>query len=93
MLFSDPVHDEFGSLILGFAPYGGGDVGEVQALSLEVREGDDDSFFDAFVRLARRRIEEGDAASAKGIAPARTTAGCGPPVCWAWPTIRSTAPR
>lgn len=66
MLFSDPVHDEFASLILGFAPYGGGDVGEVQELSLEVKEGDDSSFFDAFVRLARRRIEEGEAASAKG---------------------------
>jgi alpha-beta hydrolase superfamily lysophospholipase len=66
MFFSDPVHDEFASLILGFAPYGGGDVGEVQALSLQVKEGDDDSFFDAFVGLARRRIEEGDVASAKG---------------------------
>jgi alpha-beta hydrolase superfamily lysophospholipase len=66
IFFSDPLHDEFGSLILGFTPYGGGDVGEVQALALEVKEGDDGSFFDAFVRLARRRIEEGDAAAANG---------------------------
>ncbi|HEX3460947.1 MAG TPA: hypothetical protein VHT49_08580 [Acidimicrobiales bacterium] len=66
MFFSDPVHDEFGSLILGFAPYGGGDVGEVQALALEVGNGDDDSFFDAFTRLARRRIEDGEAAAANG---------------------------
>jgi alpha-beta hydrolase superfamily lysophospholipase len=67
MLFSDPVHEEFASLILGFAPYGGGDVGEIQALALEVKEGDDGSFFDAFVALARRRIEEGEAASARGL--------------------------
>ena len=66
MPFSDPVHEEFANLILGFAPYGGGDVGEIQQLGLEVKAGDDDSFFDAFAGLARRRIEEGDAASAKG---------------------------
>jgi alpha-beta hydrolase superfamily lysophospholipase len=65
-LFSDPLHDEFASLILGFAPYGGGDVGEVQALALQVKEGDDSSFFDAFVNLARRRIDEGESATAKG---------------------------
>jgi hypothetical protein len=31
-----------------------------------VKEGDDGSFLDAFDRLARRRIEEGDAAAANG---------------------------
>ncbi len=66
MFFGDPMHEEFAGFILGFAPYGGGDVGEVQALSLQVKDGDDDSFFAAFVGLARRRIEEGEAASAKG---------------------------
>ena len=29
-IFTDPLHDEFGTWILGFAPYGGGDVGEVE---------------------------------------------------------------
>jgi alpha-beta hydrolase superfamily lysophospholipase len=66
IFFSDPLHDEFGSLALGFAPYGGADVGEIQAAATEVRAGDDGSFFDAFVKLAHRRIEEGDAAAAKG---------------------------
>lgn len=66
MFFSDPVHDEFASLMLGFAPYGGGDVGEVQQLALEVKASDDDSFFDAFAGYARRRIEEGEAAFARG---------------------------
>lgn len=66
LLFSDPLHDEFASLLAGLAPYGGGDVGEVQAVAGEVKEGDDGSYLDAFVKLAHRRIEEGDAAAAKG---------------------------
>jgi hypothetical protein len=65
-VFADAVHDEFASWVLGFAPYGGGDVGEVQVLSSHVEPGHDDSFFDAFSALAHRRIEEGDAAAAKG---------------------------
>jgi hypothetical protein len=63
--FDDAVHDEFASWILGLGPYGGGDVGEVEALAKQVTAGDDDSFFDAFSRMAHRRIEEGDAAAAK----------------------------
>jgi alpha-beta hydrolase superfamily lysophospholipase len=66
MLFGDPVHDEFASWSLGFAPYGGGDVGELQALVPEVKPGDDASFFEAFTGLAHRRIDEGDAAAARG---------------------------
>jgi len=67
-LFADPLHDEFASWILGFAPYGGGDVGEVQLLAGQVKAGDDDSFFAAFSGLAQRRIDEGDAAVTKGHA-------------------------
>ena len=66
MLFTDPIHDEFSSLLLGLGPWGAGDVGEVQRLAQEVKPGDDDSFYDAFVAYARRRIGEGDAALAKG---------------------------
>ncbi|HUQ62645.1 MAG TPA: alpha/beta fold hydrolase [Acidimicrobiales bacterium] len=66
IFFSDPLHDDFASLALGFAPYGGSDFGEIQAVALEVKEGDDGSFHDSFVKLAHRRIEEGDAAAAKG---------------------------
>src|SRR5215207_6443480 len=65
-VFRDALHDEFASWILGFAPYGGGDVGEVDYLATQVKPGDDDSFFDAFSEFAGRRIEEGDAAAAKG---------------------------
>jgi alpha-beta hydrolase superfamily lysophospholipase len=69
-MFPDPVHDEFAGWALGFAPYGGADVGEVQYLATKVKPGDDDSFFDEFSALAKRRIEEGDTAAAKGHAAA-----------------------
>ena len=32
-LFADEVHEEFATWLLGFAPYGGADYGEVQALA------------------------------------------------------------
>ncbi len=65
-MFDDPLHDEFASWILGFVPYGGGTVGEVEHLATQVKAGDDDSFFDAFSALARSLIAEGDAASGDG---------------------------
>src|SRR5688572_28620100 len=65
-LFGDPAHNDFATWALGFAPYGGGDVGEIQLLATQVPTGNDDSFFDAFSELAQRRIAEGDAAAAAG---------------------------
>ncbi len=64
--FTDPLHDEFSSWLLGLAPYGGADVGEVDALVPLVKDGDDGSFYDACVATARARIAEGDAATAAG---------------------------
>jgi len=65
-LFPDDLHDEFAGWALGFAPYGGADYGEVQAIAAQVKAGDDDSFFDAWRAFAQRRIEEGDRAAAAG---------------------------
>jgi alpha-beta hydrolase superfamily lysophospholipase len=65
-VFGDPVHDEFGGWVLGLAPYGGGDVGEVERLASQVTPGDDAGFFAAFSGMAERRVEEGAAAAAKG---------------------------
>lgn len=65
-IFADPLHDEFGSWILGFAPYGGGDVGEVLQLADQVGTGDDDAFFEAFSGFAATLIAAGDAAAAGG---------------------------
>jgi hypothetical protein len=65
-LFDDPNHQEFAEWALGFAPYGGADVGEIELLATQVKPGDDGSFLDAFRDLAERRIAEGDDASTKG---------------------------
>src|SRR2546421_8782490 len=64
--FPDPLHDEFASWLLGFAPYGGADIGEVDLLGSRVTAGDDDSFFDECSAIASARIEEGDAAASNG---------------------------
>jgi hypothetical protein len=64
--FADELHDEFASWLLGLAPYGGADVGEVDALVPSVEDGDDGSFYDACVATARARIEEGDSAAKAG---------------------------
>ena len=32
-MFKNPLHEEFGMWALGFAPYGGADVGEVAAIA------------------------------------------------------------
>jgi pimeloyl-ACP methyl ester carboxylesterase len=69
-MFPDPVHDEFAGWALGFAPYGGADVGEIQYLATKVKPGADDSFFDEFSAFAKRRIEEGETHAARGHAAA-----------------------
>jgi hypothetical protein len=66
--FADPLHDEFSTWILGFAPYGGGDVGEVAHLAGQVKEGDDDSLFETFSAYAEQLISEADTAVAAGHA-------------------------
>jgi len=64
--FQDPVHEAFARWAIGSAPYGGVDYGEVGAMVAQVKPADDASFFDAFSNFAKRRIDEGDAALAKG---------------------------
>jgi alpha-beta hydrolase superfamily lysophospholipase len=64
--FTDPVHDEFASWFLGLAPYGGADVGEIDALVPLVKDGDDGSFYEACAATATARIAEGDSAAKSG---------------------------
>ncbi len=64
--FTDPLHDEFSSWLLGFAPYGGGDVGEIAFLASQVTEGDDDSFFEVLSGYANELITAADAAATSG---------------------------
>jgi len=65
-IFTDPLHDEFTEMMLGMAPYGGADLGEVEAMAKQVKDGDDGSFFEACAAIAKARIAEGDAAATAG---------------------------
>ncbi|HMG25726.1 MAG TPA: hypothetical protein VKH36_02830 [Acidimicrobiia bacterium] len=71
-LFKDPLHEEFASWALGFAPYGGADVGELAAIAAAVGDGDDNAFYDAWRAAADRLADEGkDAETAGHTASAR----------------------
>ncbi|MGK3951771.1 alpha/beta hydrolase family protein [Microbacterium sp. I2] len=65
-LFADELHDEFGTWMLGYTPFGGGDWGEVAAVAAAVGEGDDGDFFDAWVAAGDRVRADADAAVAAG---------------------------
>lgn len=65
-LFADPFHDEVGTWILGYTPYGGGDYGGVAAVAAAVGDGDDGAFFDAWVAAGDRLVAEAKARDAAG---------------------------
>jgi len=64
----NPLHDEFGSFALGFVPYGGADVGQVEALMKQVGDGDDDAFYEAWRGAGDRLFEQAKEAEGKGHA-------------------------
>lgn len=64
--FTDPLHDELTEMMMGMAPYGGADLGEIDAMVKQVKDGDDTSFFEACHAIATARIAEGDAAAKAG---------------------------
>ena len=63
-LFADEFHDEFGTWMLGYTPFGGGDWGEVAAVAAAVGDGDDGAFFDAWVAAGDRVKADADASAA-----------------------------
>ncbi|MEZ5207644.1 MAG: hypothetical protein R2690_11860 [Acidimicrobiales bacterium] len=73
-IFDDPLHETFAEWHLGFAPYGGGDVGELQALAAQIGPGDDAAFHEVFTRHADHlAAEAADAEAAGHRASARAT--------------------
>ncbi len=67
--FPDPLHEEFATWALGFAPFGGADLGEVAAISTRVIPGDDASYFTEWSTAADAHLEAGEAAEARGGYP------------------------
>jgi alpha-beta hydrolase superfamily lysophospholipase len=65
-LFSDAFHDQVGTWMLGYTPYGGGDFGDVAAVAAAVGDGDDAAFYDAWLATADRMHAEAVAAEAAG---------------------------
>jgi pimeloyl-ACP methyl ester carboxylesterase len=65
-LSKDPLLEEFGNLALGFVPYGGADVGQVQALTEQVGDGDGDAFYDNWRAAGDRFVERAKEAESKG---------------------------
>lgn len=69
-LFADEFHDEFGTWMLGYTPFGGGDWGEVATVAAAVGDGDDGAFFDAWMAAGDRVRADAEAAAAAGRAGA-----------------------
>ncbi len=70
-LFADALHDEFASWALGFAPFGGADVGELRAIASQVKDGDDAGYYAAWSAAAQRHL---DAARHEAAAGRRASA-------------------
>jgi pimeloyl-ACP methyl ester carboxylesterase len=62
----DPLHEEFGNFALGIVPYGGADVGQVEALAKQVGDGDGDAFYEAWRGVGDRLVEQAEEAEKKG---------------------------
>jgi alpha-beta hydrolase superfamily lysophospholipase len=65
-LFADAFHDEFGTWMLGYTPYGGGDYGDVAAVAAAVGDGDDGAFYAAWLAAGDRMNAAALAAQADG---------------------------
>lgn len=66
-LFSDAFHDQVGTWMLGYTPFGGGDFGDVAAVAAAVGDGDDGAFYDAWLAAGDRMHAEAIAAESAGL--------------------------
>ena len=92
-LFSNRLHQDFGTWPLGYIPYGGADFGEVRAVAEAVGDGDDDAYYAAWNAAGDRLKAEADAVLAKGHAASARACICVQAHSTQRPFIRSTALR
>jgi alpha-beta hydrolase superfamily lysophospholipase len=64
--FADRFLDGFGTWMLGYTPYGGGDVGDVIAVADAVGEGGEDDFYEAWVAAGDRAATDAERTLADG---------------------------
>jgi pimeloyl-ACP methyl ester carboxylesterase len=62
MIFNNEMHEEFGTWLLAYIPYGGADLGEVSAVAKAIGDGDDSAFYEALVRAADRLSHQAEEA-------------------------------
>jgi hypothetical protein len=66
LIFKDELHEHFGTWPLAYGRYGGGELGELQAIARGVGDGDDTAFLGAWAKAADAREREADQALARG---------------------------
>lgn len=66
MLFSNELHEDFGSWPIAYIPYGGVDFGEIRAVAEAVGDGDHDAFYEAWISAGDRLKGEAEAALSRG---------------------------
>jgi hypothetical protein len=65
-LFTNELHQDFGSWPIAYIPYGGADFGEVRAVAKAIGDGDDTAYYDAWNAAGDRLKAEADMAIARG---------------------------
>jgi predicted alpha/beta hydrolase len=65
-LFPDAFHNDVGTWMLGYSPYGGGDYGQVAAVAAAVGDGDDGAFYKAWLAAGDRLHAEALSVHAAG---------------------------
>lgn len=65
-LFKDDLHNDFGTWALAYIPYGGADIGEVEAVAQATGTGDDAAYHAAWTAAGDRLAQEAAAALTKG---------------------------
>jgi alpha-beta hydrolase superfamily lysophospholipase len=65
-LFSDDLHEDFGTWPVAYIPYGGADYGEIRAVAAAVGQGDDGAYCEAWNAAGARMAAEAEDALARG---------------------------
>ena len=65
-IFTNELHQDFGTWPLAYIPYGGADFGEIRAVAEAIGDGDDAAYYDAWNAAGDRLKAEADTALDKG---------------------------
>lgn len=66
LAFKNDLHDDFGTRLVAYMPYGGADLGEILAVGRAVGDGDDAAFLQAWVAAGDRLAAQAEEAARRG---------------------------